>query len=289
MAKKKNVEEEETSTGWDEAPTGIAPGTWETPSEEVSQMVVEETGDTSEDDWGDTAQSTATRSQIFIEEHAGDFDEDKVKMLIYGESGAGKTRFASGFPDVLFVDIDKGMSSVDVRIDKISIDTFEQVQEVYKYLKAGNHKYSTVVIDTLNEFQRIAMRATVQDFPNIRRSYGSLPGQSDYGKMLYDFLELTRDFVNLPMRVILLAQVNSRVFETDVQMPQLIGKNSAREISRKMDVIGYIEKSDKENQEGKKVPHILFDSQYHVTKDRSYRLPAILEDASFERMRQFWK
>jgi hypothetical protein len=119
----------------------------------------------------------------------------------------------------------------------------------------------------------------------------SLPSQSDYGKMLHDMIELTRKFINLPMRVVLLAQVNSRQFDTDTLQPQLIGKNTSRELCRKMDVIGYIYKGERDNPSfpGKKLSEISFDASEYVTKDRSYRLPAVLVDPNYDRISSFWR
>lgn len=226
---------------------------------------------------------------LTIRTHIGKFDSTKFKMLIYGESGTGKTRFASTFPKVIFADIDKGMSSVDRKVDAVDIETFEQLQDLYEFLRESEHSYETVVIDTLNEMQRIAMHATVEDFPSIRRAYDDLPSQSDYGKMLHDMTELTIKFAHLPMRVVFLAQVISRQFDTDVLQPQLIGKNTARDICRKMDIIGYIYKSEKEApNSSKKLSEIAFDVSDYVVKDRSFKLPAILIDPSFEKLNSYW-
>lgn len=243
--------------------------------------------------WGDPqpqTQSQPVTVELNIKKHTGVFDPDHVKMLIYGESGTGKTRLASTFPKVIFADIDKGMASVTEQVDTVGIDTFKQLEALYEFLKAGEHDYETVVIDTLNEMQRIAMHATVEDFPSIRRSYEDLPSMSDYGKMLHDMTELTRKFVHLPMRVVLLSQVISRQFDTDVLQPQLIGKNTSREVCRKMDVIGYIYKSEHEVADGgKKFAEIAFDVADYVVKDRSFKLPAVLVDPSYERISSFWK
>jgi hypothetical protein len=229
-------------------------------------------------------------SELTIATHGGTFDPNIAKIMIYGESGTGKTRFASTFPAPIFADIDLGMSSVTEVVDRMEITDFKQLISMYEFLKAGDHTYQTVVIDTLNEMQRLAMHATITDFATIRRSYGDLPSMSDYGKMLHDFEELVRDFILLPMRVVLLAQVNSRQFDTDVLMPQLVGKNSARIVARKMDVIGYIYKSDKEDSHtNKKISEISFDATEFVTKDRSFKLPAMLTAPTYERMAEFWK
>lgn len=244
----------------------------------------------SEDDWSNNPSMQPITVELNIKKHSGEFNPDRVKMLVYGESGTGKTRLASTFPNVVFADIDKGMSSVTEQVDVVEIDSFKQLEAFYQFLKESDHDYDTVVIDTLNEMQRIAMHATVADFPSIRRSYEDLPSMSDYGKMLHDMVELSRRFVHLPMRVVFIAQVVSRQFDTDVLQPQLIGKNTSREICRKMDVIGYIYKSEHEGTDGaKKLAEIAFDVADYVVKDRSFKLPAILIDPSYERISSFWK
>lgn len=174
-------------------------------------------------------------------------------------------------------------------MDVADINSFEELKDLYEFLREGKHNYETIVIDTLNEMQRLALHATVEDFPAIRRSYNDLPSQSDYGKMLHDMVELTINFAYLPMRVVLISQVISRQFDTDVIQPQLIGKNTAREICRKMDVIGYIYKSEKEvEDDNRKVSEIVFDAANYVVKDRSGKLPAVIVDPSFEKLNAYW-
>lgn len=259
-------------------PDGLVetPRDWVDPSNAVSQ----------EDGTGSWDTAPKTLSELTIKEHTGKFNPAIAKILIYGESGTGKTRFASTFPNPIFVDVDHGMASVTEQVDMVDVNDFKEIETLYEFLKAGDHSYQTVVLDTLNEMQRLAMRATVEDFPMIRRAYNDLPGMTDYGKMLHDFIELTLKFINLPMRVVLLSQVGSRQFDTDVLQPQLVGKNSSREISRKMDIIGYIYKSIEGD---KRTPAISFDATDYVTKDRSNRLPSSLPDPTYARMAAFWK
>jgi hypothetical protein len=240
------------------------------------------------EDWGKAHPAQKELPELTIETHSGEFDPSTAKILIYGESGVGKTRFASTFPSVIFADVDQGMSSVTNRVARVGIDQFIQMESLYQFLLAGEHEYETVVIDTLNELQRVAMHATIEDFPSIRRAYDNLPSQSDYGKMIHEFIELTLKFIKLPMRVVLLAQVNSRQFDTDVLMPQLVGKNSAREICRKMDVIGYIYKSGTEDSDHHKLPEICFDSMQYVTKDRSFKLPTVVTEPDFDSIAANW-
>ena len=262
----------------------VAEETWE---QETLPAAVEPT---KVEDW-DTTKTVSVEMEIEV--HSGNFDAEHTKILVYGESGTGKSRLASTFPDVIFADMDHGLSSVTepVQVVRIGENEFRKLETLYAYLKAGEHSYRTVVLDTLNEMQRFAMGATVEEFQTVRRAYNDLPSQSDYGKMLHDMVELTRKFIDLPMCVVLLAQVNSRVFDTDTLQPQLIGKNTSRELCRKMDVIGYIYKSEKDNPNypGKKLSEICFDAAEYVTKDRSFKLPGVLTDPSYNRISSFWK
>lgn len=265
---------EDDNSGWTEAVAAQGE-----PGEDHSDVDVAE-------DW----ESVPVPLTLNIVRHSGKFNPDEAKIMIFGETGTQKTRTASTFPTVLFADIDHGMSSVTEQVDKVTIDDsdrgFQQLKALYEYLKTMDHGYTTVVLDTLNEMQRVIMRFTVEEYTHIRRSYGNLPGQSDYGKMLYEFTELVRDFISLPMRVVLLAQVKPQEFDSDVIVPQLIGKNTVRELMRKMDIVGYIYKADGETGT---VPEISFDSPQYATKDRSNRLPATLPHPTWARMAAYWK
>lgn len=268
-----------------EAPDGTAPASWGDEPEEIpSHGTVE--AEPSQDDWN----AVPPPLTLNISMHSGAFDTEHTKMLFYGETGTQKTRTAASMPNVIFADIDHGMSSVDWEVAKVHIDDnsngLQQLRDLHRFLKAGNHEYETVVLDTLNEMQRVIMRFTIEEFTQVRRSYGSLPGMSDYGYMLSQFMDLTRDFIALPMRVVLLAQVNSAQFDTDVLMPQLVGKNTTREIARKMDVIGFIHSV--EYPEGV-IPEMCFSSAQYITKDRSNCLPAALPHPTYDRMAAFWK
>lgn len=242
-----------------------------------------------DDEWGaSTPYSQNAVPPLIIEQHGGTFNPTVVKFLVYGESGVGKSRFASTWPNVIFADADKGMSSVTEKVDRVSIDTFQQAKDLLLFLQNGDHEYETVVLDTLNELQRLAMNATVEDFPLIKRSYRNLPSMSDYGKMLHEFMELCFQYILLPLRVVLVAQSNTRQFDTDVVMPDLVGKKTSRNLARKMDVIGFLYTSSTE-EDGRPIPEMNFGSAQYVCKDRSFKLPAALQLPTFERMSAYWK
>ena len=219
--------------------------------------------------------------------HEGKFDSSRVKFLVYGESGVGKTVFASTWPKPVFLDIDKGMSSVKREVHRIEINCWEDLVESLTFLSVEQHPFQTVVLDSLNELQYLTMRNVISSYPGIRRSYESLPSVSDYGKMLDDFDARVRDLKALPLNIIFIAQVAPRAYETDPVQPQFTGKSTARNLSRMMDIVGYLDK--RESSEGHKTRLMVFDAVNYVTKDRSDLLPQSVENPTYETLMKFWK
>lgn len=233
---------------------------------------------------------------VVLEEHEGLFNLDEVKFLVYGESGSGKTVFSSTWPETVFLDVDKGMSSVTRKVGRIPISrtkqqtAWEALLRAIDYLESGQHKFATVVVDSLNEMQTISMNHIIEKFPEIRRPYNELASQGDYGKMLFDFDNAVRRLKALPTHVVFVCQVAPQQYETDVIQPQLVGKHTSRNISRMMDVIGYLYKQEGgEGDSDKKERSMVFDAVNHVTKDRSALLPLTIENPTFSELYAFWQ
>lgn len=234
---------------------------------------------------------------IELEEHEGFFNLDEVKFLVYGESGVGKTVFAATWPKSVFLDMDKGMSSVTRRVSRIPInDTPQQsawdaLLRAISFLESSDlHDFGTVVVDSLNEMQTISMDHIIRKFPQIRRPYEELASQGDYGKMLDDFSKAVRRLKALPMHVVYICQVAPQVYDTDTIQPQLVGKHTSRNMARMADIVGYLYKQEGgEGTEQKKERVMIFDAINHVTKDRSDMLPFTIENPAFGQLYDYWQ
>lgn len=126
-----------------------------------------------------------------------------VNMLVYGRSGTGKTHFIGTAPHpILLLDCkDKGTDTVRGHggIDVLRVETWDDVEEVYWYLKSGDSKYKTVAIDTLTGLQEIAIEAIVgEDGGRLTRQ-----GWGDVSGLMKTWLVHYRD---LNMNVIFTAQ-----------------------------------------------------------------------------------
>src|SRR5207247_3692235 len=89
-----------------------------------------------------------------------------VNMLIYGESGSGKTRLSGSADDVpemrkvLFIDVEGGtltLRSCYPNVDTIRVRSWSEMQSLYDALYADRHGYTTIVIDSLTEIKKISM------------------------------------------------------------------------------------------------------------------------------------
>jgi hypothetical protein len=133
-----------------------------------------------------------------------------LKCLVYGRNGSGKTRFAASGPNCLIIDINEegtrsaaGWSEADVR----EVRTFDDVAHGYWYLKAGNHEYETVAIDTVTALQQAAIRKVLGDQEDRDPTREpSMPDKRTWGRAGQLVNQLVLDFRNLPMHVVFLAQ-----------------------------------------------------------------------------------
>lgn len=107
---------------------------------------------------------------------------DWLSLAVYGRSGTGKTTFAGTAPKpLLILDVnDRGTISVKGQPETyvLSIEKWEDFEEVYWYLKSGNHNFQSVVIDTLTQLQDLAIRQVVgegsSDTVISRRAWGTV-------------------------------------------------------------------------------------------------------------------
>lgn len=88
----------------------------------------------------------------------------KIKMVIYGRSGTGKTTLASSFPEpVLFLDVkDEGLASVGdmPKSGYFKVEDWEDFELAYWYIKE-HPEYKTIVVDTVSQLQELAIKAAV--------------------------------------------------------------------------------------------------------------------------------
>lgn len=225
--------------------------------------------------------------------HAVIEGEDYVNVIIYADSGTGKTVLsgsADAVPEmspVIFVDIEGGTFSLRAfypGVHIVRIKSWAEMQDLYSALRRGDHPYKTVVLDSLTEIQKFAMNEIMREVVEKDPDRDSeVPSIREWGKSGEQIRRLVRGFRDLPMNVIFTALVVEDKHPKTGKMtyrPSLPGK-LAREVPGYVDLVLYMYKKEIPNPiEGEKPinARLLLTSatEEYVCKDRSNNLPPVL-------------
>ena len=98
-----------------------------------------------------------------------DLISKNLKILLYGESGKGKSYLAGSVKNAIVLDLEKGSASVKNKdIDVIPVDNAKMFKETLEWVK--NQSYDTVVIDSLTRYGEMLYVALTQVYPDKKDS-----------------------------------------------------------------------------------------------------------------------
>lgn len=170
-----------------------------------------------------------------------------LKVLLYGPSGMGKTRFAATFPRPLFLDLEGGLRST-IKVKSVlrypknpneEITSLEQVKKFYKLVKeTKNPNFETIVLDTLTELQGLVSKNVLSKY-NAERLYDDQMTRGDYGKANRDFLNIIRLFLKLPYHIVFTAHSTQPDDPEELVIPKFVGKQIGPDLTQIMEMIGF--------------------------------------------------
>ena len=211
-----------------------------------------------------------------------------VNMLIYGESGSGKTRLSGSSDEVpemrrvLFIDVEGGtltLKSCYPDIDTIRVRTWSEMQSVYDALYAGQHGYTTVVIDSLTEIQKMSMDTVMRKLIEEHEERDAdVPGIREWNINIEHTRKFVRAFRDLPVNTIFTALVQTdKIIRTGgtKRKPSLSGKVKD-EVAGFLDIVVYL--YIKEIDQVNKRMLLCGQTEDTVAKDRSNSLPLTIDN-----------
>lgn len=184
----------------------------------------------------------------------------RVKVLVIGGPGVGKTRWSSYFPLPIYADCEKGLASVaDRTVPFVDILTSQDMLDLLTYLKQecrqpqAQRAYQTVVVDTLDAFARKVKNEWME-----KEGKQVFTGWEAWGYLNSRMQMLLTRLLNLDMNVIVLVHYKDKVTKDDVTgreshelMPQLQGE-TADNIFNDFDLVAWMG-TYWEGEEGKRV------------------------------------
>lgn len=213
-----------------------------------------------------------------------------INVLVYGESGVGKTVFSGSsslvpeMSPVLMVDVEGGSLSLNHTypdVDVVRVKTWDDMQRLYNELYGGRHKYKTLIVDSLTEVQKFSMynimREVIDDNPERDPD---IAGMREWGKNIEQMRRFVRAFRDLPINVIFtgLSREDKDNRGSIKTKPSLSGK-LASEVAGFLDIVlYYYVKNVKQGDEVVRQRLMLTSgTDTVVAKDRTGKLPFIME------------
>jgi hypothetical protein len=209
-------------------------------------------------------------------------------MLVYGESGIGKTTLAGSadaVPEmrkVLFLDIEGGMLSLKdtyPNVESVRIKTWADMQSVYDELYAGGHGFSTIVVDSLTEAQKMSMDKIMRKLVDEHAERDAdVPGIREWNINIEQTRKFVRSYRDLPVNTIFTALVRTdknQMTGAQRRKPSLSGKVSD-EVAGFLDIVAYYYNLE---HEGENIRALLCGStQDTVAKDRTGKLAQVVQN-----------
>jgi phage nucleotide-binding protein len=127
----------------------------------------------------------------------GDAHANGVKLLNYGQAGAGKTTLIKTLPDVVVLSAEGGLLSIqDANLPYIEITSMADLMEAYEWLSSGEaKKFQSVALDSTSEIAEVCLNSEKKTAKDPRQAYGAMQEQ---------MADVIRAFRDLPGRHVLM-------------------------------------------------------------------------------------
>jgi hypothetical protein len=115
-----------------------------------------------------------------------------VKLLVYGQAGAGKTSLIPTLPKPVILSAEGGLLSIaDTNLPFIEITSMDDLREAYKWLTSSTEaaEFESVALDSISEIAEVVLNAEKKINKDPRAAYGAMQEQ---------MADIIRGFRDLP-------------------------------------------------------------------------------------------
>ena len=165
--------------------------------------------------------------------------QTKIKALIYGQAGTGKSTLALSAPKPLMLDFDGGVHRVNFSHQgaTVQVTTWEDCEGV---LKEDLSDYESLVIDTGGKMLDYMSEYIIRKNGKMGRSNGALTLQG-YGERKGMFRQFCRQIMIMNKHLIFVAQRDTQKINEDFRYVPLFGGSSYDDLVTDLDLVGYLE------------------------------------------------
>ncbi len=168
--------------------------------------------------------------------------QGKIKALIYGQAGMGKTTIALSTPKPLLFDFDNGVHRVNYNhlqgVDTVQIENYQNFIDVLN--KEDLTPYETFVIDTGGKLLDYMGDYIVKQNPKMGRNNGMLTLQG-YGQRKGMFIQLIKQISIMNKHIAFVAHRETKTEGDDTRYVPLFGGSNYDSLVTELDLVGYME------------------------------------------------
>ena len=122
----------------------------------------------------------------------GTLSANGVKLLVYGQAGAGKTSLIRTLPNPIVLSAEGGLLSIqDADLPFIEVNSMDDLNEAYEWLTSSEEsaQFDSVALDSISEVAEVVLQYELKRNKDGRAAYGELNSTMQ---------ELIRSFRDLP-------------------------------------------------------------------------------------------
>lgn len=170
--------------------------------------------------------------------------QPKVKMLIYGQAGVGKSTLALSSSKPLMIDCDNGVHRVNYGHigDTVQVRSYQDVLDV---LNEDLSDYDTLVIDTGGKLLDYMAEYIIAKTPKLGKANGALTLQG-YGERKCEFTAFCRKISMLNKHLIFVAHRQTQQEGDNYKYVPLFGGSNYDSLVTELDLVGYLEANGKD-------------------------------------------
>lgn len=168
-------------------------------------------------------------------------DNLKLKMLVYGSPGIGKSTLALSMPNPVLIDADNGVHRIAPahRVPTLQVSSYREVLDL---LGSGElAPYETIVVDTAGKLLDYVNEHIIAENPKNGRPGGQL-SVNGWGVRASTFSALTRAASTMGKHLVFVAhEKEERDGDTKTVRPDFGGGKAGGELIKDLDAVAYME------------------------------------------------
>lgn len=161
--------------------------------------------------------------------------QQTVKVMIYGQSGMGKSTLALSAPKPLLIDFDNGVKRInDSNLKDVAIVQVKDWNDMKTLMSSVNDlaPYQSVVVDTIGK---------MMDYIIVYKCGTHQPTIRDWGGINQEFQWFTRSLSSLNKNIVFVAHRDTRKEGEDTIYIPALREKSYSAIVADLDLLGYME------------------------------------------------